>query len=669
MRKFILFLAIVVSQLAFAQVGTWKAYMAYHDIQDVKEGSNTLFVLASNNLYSYNENDNSIQTYDKVNGLSDCNISRIEWNNSAKKLIIVYLNYNIDLLTADGKITNMSEYYSKSMTDDKTINDIYMNGRFAYLSTGFGIVKIDMQNAEISDTYNLHFRVDNCYISGNYIYASSSTNGLYSALLTSNLLDPSSWSRVGNYTAKNYTIDQELLAQAQALNPGGPHTNHFGFMKLYNGKLYTVGGGYSTAAENLIPGCIQIWDGSNWTVPDENVASQSDHRYLDLTSIDVDPIDNNHFFASGRTGLYEFRNNQFAAEYTPANSPLRGAMSVSAENKDYNLVMGIKFDSNGNLWCLNSGTASTSLFELTKDGEWTNLHNSALMNDGRGLRMMKSPYFDRDNLLWFVNDNWRYPALICYQPSSNGINVYNSFTNEDGTSVSVTGGVSCVTEDMNGNIWFGTSAGPLYINYSEKTTSPEDMVFQQYKVPRNDGTDLADYLLTGVSITCMAVDGGNRKWFGTNGNGVYLISADNNTQIHHFLTSNSELLSDIIESIAINPSTGEVFFGTENGLCSYISDATATVEKMDKDVTYAYPNPVRPGYTGPITITGLTYDADVKIVTVNGVLVAEGRSTGGSFIWDGTDLKGKRVASGVYMVQTATADGDKGTVCKIAVVN
>lgn len=669
MRKFILFLAVVVSQLAFAQVGTWKAYMAYHEIQDVKEGSNTLFVLASNNLYAYNENDNSIQTYDKVNGLSDCNISRIEWNNSAKKLIIVYSDYNIDLLTADGKITNMSEYYSKSMTDDKTIHDIYMNGRFAYLSTGFGIVKLDMQNAEISDTYNLHFRVDNCYINGNYIYASSSTNGLYSALLSSNLLDPSSWSRVGSYTAKNYTIDQELLTRAQALNPGGPHTNHFGFMKFYNGKLYTVGGGFSTAAENHIPGCIQIWDGNEWTVPDEDVASQSDHSYLDLTAIDVDPTDNNHFFASGRTGLYEFRNNQFVAEYTPANSPLRGASTVSADNKNYTIVMGVKFDSSGNLWCLNSISATTSLLELTKSGEWINLHNSALMEDGSSLQMMKSPYFDRDNLLWFVNDNWRYPALICYQPSSNGINVYNSFTNEDGTSVSVTGGVSCVTEDMNGNIWFGTSAGPLYINYSEKTTSPEDMIFQQYKVPRNDGTDLADYLLTGVSITCMAVDGGNRKWFGTNGNGVYLISADNNTQIHHFLTSNSELLSDIIESIAINPSTGEVFFGTENGLCSYISDATATVDEMSKDVTYAYPNPVRPGYTGPITITGLTYDADVKIVTVNGVLVAEGRSTGGSFVWDGNDLKGKRVASGVYMVQTATADGDKGTVCKIAVVN
>lgn len=78
---------------------------------------------------------------------------------------------------------------------------------------------------------------------------------------------------------------------------------------------------------------------------------------------------------------------------------------------------------------------------------------------------------------------------------------------------------------------------------------------------------------------------------------------------------------------------------------------------------------LEPGYAGPITITGLTYNADVKIVTASGALVAEGQSTGGSFVWDGNDRKGKRVASGVYLVMTATADGKKGAVCKIAVVN
>jgi len=100
-----------------------------------------------------------------------------------------------------------------------------------------------------------------------------------------------------------------------------------------------------------------------------------------------------------------------------------------------------------------------------------------------------------------------------------------------------------------------------------------------------------------------------------------------------------------------------------------MSDASATNESMSKDNVYAYPNPVKPDYTGLITVVGLTMDADVKIVTVSGTLVAEGRSNGGTFTWDGCDSSGRRVASGVYMVQTATSEGNKGTVCKIAIVN
>jgi flagellar hook assembly protein FlgD len=89
---------------------------------------------------------------------------------------------------------------------------------------------------------------------------------------------------------------------------------------------------------------------------------------------------------------------------------------------------------------------------------------------------------------------------------------------------------------------------------------------------------------------------------------------------------------------------------------------------MDKDNVYAYPNPVTPEYTGLITIVGLTLNADVKILSPSGKLIAEGRSNGGTFTWDGNDKSGNRVASGIYMVVTATSSGDKGTVCKIAIV-
>ena len=94
----------------------------------------------------------------------------------------------------------------------------------------------------------------------------------------------------------------------------------------------------------------------------------------------------------------------------------------------------------------------------------------------------------------------------------------------------------------------------------------ERVAFQQIKVPRNDGTDYADYLLSGVSISSIAIDGGNRKWFGTNGAGAFLISADNMNQIHNFTTDNSKLITNQITSVVINQKSGEVFFLSDDGL-------------------------------------------------------------------------------------------------------
>lgn len=204
------------------------------------------------------------------------------------------------------------------------------------------------------------------------------------------------------------------------------------------------------------------------------------------------------------------------------------------------------------------------------------------------------------------------------------------------------------------------------INSSE--VGKDSPTFTQIKVPRNDGTNYADYLLEGMNISSIVIDGGNRKWFGTKGNGVYLISADNMTEVHHFTSENSKLLSDNIESIAVNEKNGEVFFGTDKGLCSYMSDASTTNENMTKENVWAYPNPVKPDYTGLIAITGLSFNSDVKIVTSNGILVNQGRSNGGTYLWNGYDQKGKKVSSGIYMVETATNEGSKGTVCKIAII-
>ena len=662
----ILFFSVVASALA-GGVGTWKNYLAYSDVQWVEEGSNKLYVLASNSLYTYNKNDQSIKTYDKVNGLSDTDIRFIAWNKTARRLVIIYSNNNIDLLDDRGNVTNVPDYYLKTTMADKTVNGIDMSGVYCYLSTGFGLVKLNVAKAEISDSYNLSFPVNYSYIEGGYIYAASQSNGLYRAALSANLLDRNNWTSIGTYVERPRTADATLLAQAKTLNPGGPKYNGFTYIQYLNNRLYTVPGMFKSGyGDSNTPGAVQILHDGEWTNYQENLSLKTGYDYLDNNVLAVDPRNANHVFVGGRTGLYEFLDGQLKAYYNKDNSLLQGAMYKGRElGNNYVLINGLRFDNKGDLWILNSQASRENLLRLSADGQMTSFSKPALMKDGVGGSVLTSMVFDNRNNLWFCNDHWDYPALFCYQPTTDKLLSFTRFVNEDGSNLDLV--PHSVMPLSNGDVWVTTTIGPLLLSQSV-IDNPETAVFTQVKVPRNDGTNLADYLLSGIDVTCMAIDGGGRKWFGTKANGVYLISADNMTQVKHITSSNSPLLSDNILSIAINNTTGEVFFGTDKGLCSYMSDATTPSDQPSEDKTYAYPNPVKPGYTGPITIVGLSMNADVKIVTTNGVLVAAGISNGGSFIWDGKDKSGKPVASGVYMVESADEDGNNGVVCKVAIV-
>ena len=664
-------LFLIVQVVAFhsqAAIGDWKAYMAYHDVQEIEQAGNLVFVQASNGLYVYNKNDQSIQTFSKIDYLSDCNISHIAYNKSTKRLVIIYSNGNIDLMNINNyEVTNLSDYYNTFTSENKTVNDIYTYGNYAYLSTGFGIVKLNVSKTEISDTYNLGFKVDWCEINGNKIYAYSQTNGKYTALLSDNLSDKNKWNKEGGYSAKVEEDKSELKQLVSTLNPGGPKYNYFGCMRFTNNQLYTCGGGFSYI-EFSRPGCAQVLKNDTWQIYEDNLSTKTGYSYIDTDNLDIDPLDPNHVFVSGRTGIYEFQDGIFLKNYTNdnTNNVLQTASTVGNNNKDYVIVTALKYDKDGNLWGFNSISPSTSLFAYTKDKEWVSHHKSEFMySENKSLENVNNIIEDSRRLLWFGNNHWDFPYLYCYQPSTDAAKCYKKFTNQDGTEVSV-GYVRAIAEDNKNNIWVGTSAGPLMLEVSQITQ--DSPVFTQVKVPRNDGTNYADYLLSGVDITCIAIDKANRKWFGTSSNGVYLISDDNIQQLQHFTRSNSPLLSDDIESIAINTESGEVYFGTNLGLCSYQSDVNSINEEMNKDNVWAYPNPVKPDYTGVITIIGLSNKADIKIVTSNGVLVNKGTSNGGIYQWDGRDLKGKMVTSGIYMVETATSDGSKGTVCKIAII-
>lgn len=657
---------------AGAQTGSWRAYMSYYEPQQIVKANNKLFVRASNDLYNYNMSDHSITTYDKVNMLNDTYITNIAWNASAKRLIVVYQNSNIDLIDLNDNVTNISALYTKSMTQDKTVNNIYINEQYAYLATNFGVVKVNVQRAEITESYILDQKINTVGISGNQIYIRNTNGNILSGLLSDNLIDPHNWSTPANVPSDIFNVDNsdwtENIELVKTLQPGGPKHNYFGFMTFANGQLYTS---TSVAGGSFRTGGIQVKKSDDWQIYQDTdlTAITGLTNYSYVTSLAIDPKNPNHVFAGARNGLYEFLDGQLVKQYNHSNSPIGMYLGNAAE---FQMITGAVCDNEGNVWCLNSQSTTASLLKMNiESGEWTSYDLPDLMkltisSKTHSLGCMTNMIVDSQGYIWFINDHYDLDSFYCFDPkSSQLVSIYKGFANQDGTTYNDYR-PHCMVETADGDLWIGTKFGPFVLEYANRYTS--NAALTQVKVPRNDGSNYADYLLSGVNISCMAIDGGGRKWIGTNGFGAYLISADNMTQLEYFTMDNSPLLSDNIESIAINNETGEVFFGTDKGLCSYMSDATEASIEMVKDNVYAYPNPVVPGYDGLITIVGLSLDADVKILSASGQLVAQGRSNGGSFTWNGCDRSGHRVASGIYMVAAATSEGKKGTVCKIAVI-
>src|SRR3712207_1650698 len=645
-----------------AQTGTWQMYQAYHEVKEIAKAHQRVYVLASGGLYVYNEADESLQTFDKTTGLTDSGIAHIGYNKAAGRLVIVYENQNIDLMDDQGAVINISAYHSATLTEDKTVNHIAMAGDHALLSTGFGLLRINVRKAEISATYKLGFRINYCYTTDKNIYAAGEEAGLYEAPLTANLNDKSAWKRVGDYQKPAATVDETLLERIKRLQPGGPRSNRFYTTLFRSGRLYGVAGGFNYLTDDLTPGRVQVMDAATgtWSVYDEAVKEKTGIPYVAALSLALDPTRPGRAFVAARSGLFEFDNGTVVHAHNSTNSLL-----TTSVNERYTIIPGLTFDATGSLWFLNCYSPNRNLMEIKPSGEWVSHFKQELMDADHSLYFMRNAFFDSRGLLWFVNDHWSVPSIICYDPRADKVRVVSRFTNTDGNSLAVNY-VHCAVEDMDGRLWIGTNVGPLVLPALPLTDG--DPMFEQVKVARNDGTTTADYLLGGVDITAMAVDGANRKWMGTNGNGVYLIGSDNTEEIHHFTKANSPLPSDNITSIAIDGATGNVYFATDKGLCSYRADATSPAENMTAETVYAFPNPVAPDYTGPITVRGLTADADVKIVTSSGHLVYQGRSNGGTFTWPGLDSRGRRVPSGVYSVLTATSDGKKGVVCRVAVV-
>lgn len=441
---------------------------------------------------------------------------------------------------------------------------------------------------------------------------------------------------------------------ADVIQVNSPSTNNVFDMSAAKSKMIAVRGGYTTAyVPTWTTPTIYTYEDYTWTTrTHEQVSGLS--RIYDLVYVSVDPNDEKHYFLSSwLDGLVEFRNDEFYKRYTDENSTLR-----KIDGMDWIRVGGGTFDKKGNFWITNS-LSSKCLHVMTPKGEWTgfsipdmtkNIKRIVVAQDGIKWMILAQSggicIFDDNGTIEDTSDD-RYKL----------INVLD----EDGEIVS--NDVYSIAEDKNGYIWVGTAKGVVVYYNPSKVFDTPIVKGRQVKVPRNDGTDNADLLLSTDVVTAICIDGANCKWFGTQNGGVYYTSADGTETLHHFSTDNSPLPDNNIQAISIVPETGEVFFGTQKGIVSFRGDATEGSETYDE--IYAFPNPVKSSYTGPVTIKGLIAGSIVKIADIAGNIVYEAKSTGGQLVWDGNNLNGHRVASGVYVVFASTEIGEQKSTTKI----
>ncbi len=376
----------------------------------------------------------------------------------------------------------------------------------------------------------------------------------------------------------------------------------------------------------------------------------------DFLDVEVHPLTGTIYSSSFLDGLVEFSENGFVI-YDDSNSGLTNAVGDSERTR----VGGIAFDQENNLWMCNH-VANRPIAVYTNEGEWQKF--DAPTSSTRYLDVM----VDQNNYKWFAIASSTSEPLVVLDTGEDLAN-----TDDDRTRVITTtnselpvGRVTSMATDLDGNVWIGTTEGVVAFECGANVFDASCRGVR--RIVEQDGFNA--FLLETETVTAIAIDGANRKWFGTQ-NGVFVQSPDGEEQIAFFDTENSPLIDNVIIDIDIDPRTGEVYIGTASGLVSFMSDATeGGIVNNSKPVVY--PNPVEPDYDGLIAIKGLARDANIKITDINGKLVYETTALGGQATWNGRDYTGRKAQSGVYLVfstNTRNIENPDAVVAKIIFLN
>ena len=452
-------------------------------------------------------------------------------------------------------------------------------------------------------------------------------------------------------------------AEAQSYHPAGPSTddNVYSLFATPERLYVCPGGKQPTYAGSYIEGRMAMYDlkEKSWS----SIGRGNVGRFMDVLNMAVDPRDKHHLSATAwGYGVLDIHDDVVETLFDETNSS--GALTpYRSGNYRHMRVSGLAYDGQGNLWVTNS-LVDRGLAVRYRDGEWASFDISPLFN---GLR---DEQLEIDKILWDSVYGYKW-----FAGRANRIYIHDgegrmAYVNPNNGSRLETHAVNCMVQDRSGDIWFGTDKGikVIYDGYrafanggrgEQAPVSCSNILYSE------DG--IYEYLMAYEGITCMAVDGANRKWVGTSNNGLYLISANGLEELAHFTTANSPLYADKISTVAVHPETGVVYIGTAYGLQSYRSTATVAENYPSANI-YAFPNPVRPDYDGPIAIKGFMRDALVHVTDARGHVVYSTTAHGGQAIWNGRTVNGDRVASGTYYVFASDMAGTMRSVAKILII-
>ncbi len=413
-----------------------------------------------------------------------------------------------------------------------------------------------------------------------------------------------------------------------------PHSANINQIAIFEDDIYIASGG-------IFPNQNYLWraDGfyflkdNTWQIKNQFNSSKLSGLY-DFYDIEIHPVTGVVYTSSFLDGLVEYDGTDFQV-YNDTNSTLKTVIPGDATRSR---VGGLDFDEDNNLWMCNHASP-TPIAVLRNDGTWLSFSANVATKNFYQVEV------DQNGYKWFLNGSSSEPVYVLdtgenlEDTSDDQFRIINTNNSE-----LPNGSVRSIAVDLEGDVWIGTTEGPVVFECGSN-------VFDQNcrgtrRIVEQDGFNA--YLLETEEIKTIAVDGANRKWFGTN-NGVFVQSDDGEEQIAFYDVNNSPLFDNTVLDIAINPRTGEVLIGTASGLQSIFGEAIEGGD-LNEPKIQVFPNPVRSEYTGPIVIKGLARDANVKITNINGELVYETTAQGGQAIWNGLDYNGRKPNTGVYLV-------------------